>query len=123
MENIQISISNLASILKVHQRTLRIWDEQGVLTPTRSDGNQRFYTTKEIKKAMLILFLARSVGVNLIAAKLILKLLDEIKPENYIKYLEKLLYDIGIDKSILEENLGKFKKRRKSAKITSALRL
>lgn len=94
--DIQITITNLASILKVHQRTLRIWDSEGILVPLRTEGSQRYYGTKEIKKAMLVLFLTRSIGMNLVGVKLVLRLLKDIKTKDAIDYLEKAVLDIGI---------------------------
>ena len=74
-----LPISVLSNILKVHQRTLRIYDENGLLTPTRSENNQRLYSYSDLEKAKLIIYFTRNLALNLAGVKIILGLLEELK--------------------------------------------
>ena len=50
-----LPISTIASALNVHQRTLRIYDREGILSPVRSQKNRRNYSLNDLEKAKLIL--------------------------------------------------------------------
>ena len=65
-------ISTLANILKVHQRTLRIYDKEGLLVPTRKKGSsRRCYSLNDIEKGKLICFLTRNLALNLNSVKIV----------------------------------------------------
>lgn len=119
-DDIKISISNMADILQVHQRTLRIWDKERILTSKRTSKNIRYYTLDDIKKAEFILFLTRNLLVNLNAVKIILVLLTRVGVEigDYIKYINKVAKLANIDEKKQKENIFKNSKRgRKTIKI------
>ena len=73
------TIGAMAKALNVHIRTLRIYDEEGLLVPKRSKYNRRLYTINDIEKARFILLLTRKFAVNLVGVKIILKLLEGTK--------------------------------------------
>ncbi|OGI02839.1 MAG: hypothetical protein A2104_01560 [Candidatus Melainabacteria bacterium GWF2_32_7] len=79
-------ISVIADILNVHPRTLRIYDEEKILSPKRTPKNRRLYSLNDIEKGKFIQFLTKNNGVNLAGIKIIIKLLKKLKvsPENYI---------------------------------------
>ncbi len=118
LNNIHISISSFAQVLKIHQRTLRIYDKQGILSPLRTKGNRRSYSLSDLEKAKFILFSSRNLGINLAGIKIILKILDKnnIKPENYFKYLNDIAFDLKINKNIQNENILKNAKRGRKKK-------
>ena len=60
-----LPISVVADVLKVHQRTLRIYDEEGILVPKRSDTNRRLYSYDDVKKGKAIQYLTRDLGINI----------------------------------------------------------
>ena len=60
-----IPISIAAELLEVHQRTLRIYDEKGLLCPKRNNKNRRLYSQNDIEKGKLILYLTRNLAMNL----------------------------------------------------------
>jgi len=110
-----LPISTLAKTLGVHQRTLRIYDKTGILTPQRSEKNRRNYSLDDIQKAEFILFLTRNLALNLAGVKIILAILQEynVHPSEYKKYINKFAALANIDKEVQEENLIKTAKKGK----------
>ena len=109
-------ISVLSNLLEIHQRTLRIYEAQKLLTPTRNSKNRRLYSQNDIEKAKLILYLTRNLALNLAGVKTILGILKEmkIKPEKYMELINKVSKENNFDE---QENILKNAKRgRKSAK-------
>ena len=78
-----LSIGKVASALNVHQRTLRIYDEQNLLVAKRSKQNRRLYSLNDIERGKLIQFLTRNLAINLAGVRIILKLLEtgKVKPD------------------------------------------
>ena len=72
-----LPIGAIAKVLGVHQRTLRIYDECGILVPSRSATNKRLYTLEDVELGRYILFLTRNLGVNLAGVKVILTLIKK----------------------------------------------
>ena len=113
-----LPISSMASALNVHQRTLRIYDNEGILSPSRSDKNRRNYSLNDLERAKLILFLTRNLALNLSCVKIIIAMLERnnIKPVDYIKYIEEVANDAGIDLKKQEDNIEKTSKRGRKPK-------
>lgn len=98
-----LSIGVFAELLKVHPRTLRIYDKEKLLCPKRTNKNRRLYSNNDYIKAKVILFLTRNLAINLAGVKMILELTNE-------KDLEKI-YQIGnknFSKLEQEENIKKY---------------
>ncbi len=97
-----LPISVVAEHLKVHQRTLRIYDDEKILVPGRSPKNRRLYSCNDIEKAKFIQYLTQSLGLNLAGVKITLALLkrSDVSPENYTQKIEKiaLKYDLNKEK-------------------------
>ncbi len=66
-------ISIAAELASVHPRTLRIYDEEGLVCPHRRN-NLRLYSEADIERVRIIRFLTRRQGVNLAGVKVILQL-------------------------------------------------
>ena len=113
-----LPISAIAQALDVHQRTLRIYDKEGILSPKRSDKNRRNYSLDDLEKAKLILFLTRNLALNLSGVKIILAILEEnkVKPKDYITYINKIAKIAKIDTSKQETNIEKTSKRGRKPK-------
>lgn len=113
-----LPISTIASALNVHQRTLRIYDNEGILCPKRTDKNRRNYSLDDLEKAKLILFLTRNLALNLSGVKIILAILEKnkVKPMEYISYIEKIAKQAGIDTKVQENNIVKTSKRGRKPK-------
>lgn len=67
-------ISNVAKTYDVHPQTLRLYERQGLLKPSRSEGNTRLYTDEDLERLELILNLTRELGVNLAGVEIILNM-------------------------------------------------
>jgi hypothetical protein len=73
------TLSVAADILGLHPRTLRIYEEHGLVVPHRTHTQRRRYSQNDIKKFQFIQHLTRDRGVNLNGVKIILLMLDELK--------------------------------------------
>ena len=71
-------ISVVAKILEIHPQTLRQYEREGLVKPSRTDGRMRLYSQRDIDKIKLILRLTRELGVNLAGVDIILQLKDKI---------------------------------------------
>ncbi|GAA8457147.1 helix-turn-helix transcriptional regulator [Helicobacter pylori] len=86
-------ISVVAKILGVHPQTLRQYEKEGLIEPSRTDGKMRLYSQRDMDKIKTILRLTRDMGVNLAGVDIILRLkekLDEL--DNLNKELQDALH-------------------------------
>lgn len=67
-------ISSVAKMYNIHPQTLRLYEREGLLAPSRSEGNTRLYSPEDLKRLELILMLIRDLGVNLAGAEVILNM-------------------------------------------------
>ncbi len=67
-------ISSVAKMYNIHPQTLRLYEREGLLAPSRSEGNTRLYSPEDLKRLELILTLIRDLGVNLAGAEVILNM-------------------------------------------------
>lgn len=72
-------ISVAARMLGVHAQTLRSYERQGLVTPSRTKGRIRLYSLDDIQRARLIRRLIEDLGVNLAGVEVIMRLTDRIK--------------------------------------------
>ncbi|MBX7220737.1 MAG: helix-turn-helix transcriptional regulator [Blastocatellia bacterium] len=78
------TIGIVADTFGVHEQTLRLYEREGLLTPSRSEKNTRYYTDEDLEKLKMILNLTRDMGVNLAGVQIILNMreqMDEMKRE------------------------------------------
>jgi len=78
-------ISWVAEKYDVHPQTLRLWEREGLLRPTRSQGNTRLYDEVSCERLEMILTLTRDLGVNLAGVDIILNLkaqIDRLQRDN-----------------------------------------
>jgi len=117
-EKAMFPISVIAGILKVHQRTLRIYDEMNLLTPTRSPKNRRVYSFNDIERGKIIQYLTRELGINLAGVKIIFHLLEQQKIETskILEYVQEVAKQVNITLEIQEENKLKLSKRGRKPK-------
>jgi MerR family transcriptional regulator/heat shock protein HspR len=86
-------ISVVAETYDIHPQTLRLYEREGLLKPSRSDGNTRLYTQEDLERLELILNLTRDLGVNLAGVEVILNMrqrLEEMQREmqEFVEYVE-----------------------------------
>eukprot|EP01155_Anaeramoeba_flamelloides_P020258 Anaeramoba_flamelloidesa578687_87.p2 GENE.a578687_87~~a578687_87.p2 ORF type:complete len:126 (-),score=5.92 a578687_87:110-487(-) len=73
-EKPQFLISQVAQMLNIHPQTLRQYEREGLITPSRTNGKIRQYSKKDLEEIKYILTLTRDVGVNLAGVDIILKM-------------------------------------------------
>jgi MerR family transcriptional regulator/heat shock protein HspR len=71
-------ISAVAEKYDVHPQTLRMYEREGLLKPSRSDGNTRLYTDDDLVRLEVILELTRELGVNLAGVEIILNMREKM---------------------------------------------
>lgn len=114
-------ISVIADVLKVHQRTLRIYDEEELLSPSRSPKNRRLYSMKDIERGKFIQYLTKEMGINLAGIKIIFNLLEKqnIHLQGYIEHISKIANELNITPEMQQQNREKLSKRgRKKKEVT-----
>ena len=84
-------ISVAAGIVSVHPRTLRIYEDEGLLCPARTPTNIRLYSDEDIRRIQWIRHLTRDRGVNLAGIKILFELEERLG-----KRILEALYDEGM---------------------------
>ena len=97
------TISAVAELYDVHPQTLRLYEREGLLKPSRSDGNTRTYTDVDLERLEIILSLTRELGVNLAGVEIILNMrqkMDEMQREfeRFFDYLRSHANEINQSK-------------------------
>ena len=67
-------ISSVAEQYQIHPQTLRLYEREGLMKPSRSDGNTRLYTDEDLELLEVVLHLTRDLGVNLAGVEIILNM-------------------------------------------------
>lgn len=81
-------ISAVARMYNIHPQTLRLYEREGLLKPSRSEGNTRLYTEEDLRRLEIILNLIRDLGVNLAGVEVILNMREKMKQiENQVNEL------------------------------------
>jgi len=75
-------ISSVAEMYGIHPQTLRLYEREGLLKPSRTDGNTRLYTEDDLKRLEFILSLARDLGVNIAGIAIILQMRERMEQMN-----------------------------------------
>jgi MerR family transcriptional regulator, heat shock protein HspR len=89
-------ISAVAEILNIHPQTLRQYEREGLIKPSRTNGKIRLYSQKDIDHIKYVLTLTRELGINLAGVDLILQLNKKIKElEKEIETQQKKFKDIN----------------------------
>src|SRR5437763_8951109 len=71
-------ISAVSEQFGLHPQTLRMYEREGLLKPSRSDGNTRLYTPDDLERLEVILKLTRDLGVNLAGVEIILNMREKM---------------------------------------------
>src|SRR4028118_1362348 len=88
------TISAVAEQYGLHQQTLRLYEREGLIKPSRSDGNTRLYTDADLERLEVILSLTRDLGVNLAGVEIILNMREKMdamqrEVERFFSYLQQ----------------------------------
>ena len=72
-------ISAVAQKYNIHPQTLRLYEREGLLRPSRTEGNTRLYSEEDLEQLETILSLTRDLGVNLAGVEIILNMRRKIE--------------------------------------------
>ena len=90
-------ISIVAKILDIHPQTLRQYERENLICPSRSDGRIRLYSQRDIDKIKMILRLTRELGVNLAGVDVAIRLKEQM--ETMEQEIAELRYELAKAKS------------------------
>jgi MerR family transcriptional regulator/heat shock protein HspR len=87
-------ISSVAEMYELHPQTLRLYEREGLLKPSRTEGNTRLYTDEDLQRLEFILSLARDLGVNISGIAIILQMrerMEEMQAQihDFVKYIQE----------------------------------
>jgi MerR family transcriptional regulator/heat shock protein HspR len=90
-------ISSVAEQYGVHPQTLRLYEREGLLKPSRSDGNTRLYTDDDLDRLEVILHLTRDLGVNLAGVEIILNMRQKMETmqQQIEQFVETLNHELA----------------------------
>ena len=87
-------ISAVAEMYGIHPQTLRLYEREGLLKPSRSEGNTRYYTEQDLERLEFILSLARELGVNISGIAIILQMRERMEEmqrqiHDFVNYIQQ----------------------------------
>ena len=91
-------ISAVSEMYDIHPQTLRLYEREGLLKPSRSDGNTRLYSEEDLKQLEFILSLTRDLGVNLAGVEVVMNMrqkLEQIESEvnEFLEYIRREIFE------------------------------
>lgn len=109
-------ISAVAEQYTIHPQTLRLYEREGLLKPSRSDGNTRLYTDEDLERLEVILKLTRDLGVNLAGVEIILNMRE--KMEAMQRQIEEFIAQLNVE---LKERVAAAREEPASKKTSSLI--
>jgi MerR family transcriptional regulator/heat shock protein HspR len=89
-------ISVVANMLSIHPQTLRQYEREGLVKPSRTQGSMRLYSECDIDRMKMILRLTRDMGVNLAGVDVVLRLKEQMdQMEQELETLREELYRLN----------------------------
>jgi len=89
-------ISVVANMLEIHPQTLRQYEREGLIEPSRTEGRMRLYSQGDTDKMKLILRLTRDMGINLAGVDVVLRLREQMQTmEDEIESLRDELHSLN----------------------------
>ena len=87
-------ISAVAEMYGIHPQTLRLYEREGLLKPSRTEGNTRLYTDEDLQRLEFILTLARDLAVNISGIAIILQMRERMEEmqrqiQDFVKYMQQ----------------------------------
>ena len=94
-------ISAVAQKYNIHPQTLRLYEREGLLRPSRTEGNTRLYSDEDLEQLETILSLTRDLGVNLAGVEIILNMRGKMEqmPKEVNEFMEYVKRELarGLD--------------------------
>jgi MerR family transcriptional regulator/heat shock protein HspR len=106
------TISAVAEMFDIHPQTLRMYEREGLLKPSRSDGNTRVYSDEDLERLEVVLSLTRDLGVNLAGVEIIINMRE--KMDSMQREFERFF-------DYLREHAGEFQRRSDDSSPSDAL--
>ena len=107
-------ISAVAQKYSIHPQTLRLYEREGLLKPSRTEGNTRLYSEEDLERLETILTLTRELGVNLAGVEIVLNMREKI---------ERMQHEVNefmeYVKRELERGIGDWEQRLSTALVKS----
>ena len=96
------TISVVADQFGIHPQTLRLYEREGLLKPSRTDGNTRLYTDEDMERLDLILSFTRDLGVNLAGVEIILNMREKMEEmqrqmQEFVSYVTEQMGSVPRD--------------------------
>jgi MerR family transcriptional regulator/heat shock protein HspR len=90
-------ISAVSDSYGIHPQTLRLYEREGLLQPSRSDGNTRLYSEEDLERLEVILNLTRELGVNLAGVEIVLNMRTKMERmqsemQEFVSYVREELH-------------------------------
>jgi MerR family transcriptional regulator, heat shock protein HspR len=87
-------ISAVAEMYGIHPQTLRLYEREGLLKPSRTEGNTRLYTDEDLERLEFILNLARDLRVNISGIAIILQMRERMEEmqrqiHDFVQYIQE----------------------------------
>lgn len=87
-------ISAVAESYGIHPQTLRLYEREGLLSPSRTEGNTRLYSEEDLERLETILNLTRDLGVNLAGVEIVLNMRNKMEQmqreiSEFIEYVQR----------------------------------
>lgn len=90
-------ISVVAKVLSIHPQTLRQYEREGLVCPSRTGGKMRLYSQRDIDRIKMILRLTRDLGVNLAGVDVVLQLKEQL--DEYETVISELRNELAKQKN------------------------
>jgi len=90
-------ISVVAKAYGIHPQTLRLYEREGLLKPSRTEGNTRLYSDEDLRQLEVILNLSRDLGVNLAGIEIILNMRQKMEhmQAEFAEFLRQLKEELA----------------------------
>ena len=108
-------ISAVAQKYNIHPQTLRLYEREGLLQPSRTDGNTRLYGEEDLERLETILALTRDLGVNMAGVDIILNMRQKIELMQ-----QEVNEFVGYVKQELARGLGDWEQRLGTALVKAS---
>ncbi|HUX68706.1 MAG TPA: helix-turn-helix transcriptional regulator [Terriglobales bacterium] len=110
-------ISAVAEQYGIHPQTLRLYEREGLLKPSRTEGNTRLYTDEDLQRLEVILSLTRDMGVNLAGVEVVLDLREKMQHmqkqmQEFVDFVQHDLVSRGMAFGNVREALVPIRPRR-----------
>ena len=101
-------ISVVSKAYKIHPQTLRLYEREGLLKPSRTEGNTRLYSEEDLEQLETILSLTRDLGVNLAGVEIILNMRRKIElmQHEVNEFMEYVKHELARGIDDWEQRLG-----------------